>query len=62
MSDRKPDHIRVSFDRSRRIWTIQVMDAEGNQIGAADYAPRKPEAKAMSSRMAAQHRVEVRWT
>jgi hypothetical protein len=32
------------WDRALRLWTLQLMDAEGNQIVSAQYAPRKAEA------------------
>lgn len=32
------------YDRSTRCWVVQVKDAEGNQIGDADYVHSKQEA------------------
>jgi hypothetical protein len=32
------------YDRSLRLWTLLWQDAEGNQIGDAEYFGTKPEA------------------
>jgi len=37
--------IEYWYDRILRLWTILLRDAEGNQIGNAEYEPRILEAK-----------------
>ena len=34
-------HYDISYDRSIRSWTTLVMDADGNQVGSAQYAPTR---------------------
>lgn len=37
------DHITSFYDRHIRLWTCTWHDAEGNQLGCAQYAPRRKE-------------------
>lgn len=34
----------VWYDRHQRVWVVQDMDAEGNQIGNAEFSHRKSDA------------------
>lgn len=47
--------IEYWYDRSLRLWTILLMDAEGNQIGNAEYDARISDALVTCSRLKAEH-------
>lgn len=39
------------YDRNLRLWTCLWLDENGNQLGAAQYAPRRAEMKDLVKRM-----------
>lgn len=49
--------IEYWWDRLSRQWIIQAKDAEGNQVGAAEYAPNKDRLKPVLRVMQDKHKV-----
>lgn len=44
-TDHTPVDVAMWYDRRLRMWTLYPVDAEGNQLREASYAPRKDLAK-----------------
>ena len=40
-TDHTPVDVAMWYDRRLRMWTLYPVDAEGNQLRQASYAPRK---------------------
>lgn len=48
MSEPRTAKVEVWYDRATRSWVVQRLDADGNQIGTADYVHSKREAQALA--------------
>ena len=54
-----PAQVEVWWDQQQQLWTIQLKDHEGNQIGDADHAAQKRDATAHARALAEMRGVEV---
>jgi hypothetical protein len=59
MTAQVPAQVEVWWDPGQRVWTTQLKDVEGNQIGNADHDARKKTAVTAARRLAREQGVEV---
>ena len=52
--DHTPVDVAMWYDRRLRMWTLYPVDAEGNQLRQASYAPRKDKAKILKKDILAE--------
>ena len=41
MNTYEKDNRQVWYDPALRLWTLRTVDADGNQVGEADYSPSR---------------------
>lgn len=59
MTEDVPDFVEVWWDPGQRLWTIQLKDRAGNQIGDAEHAAHKKDAAGRGRQIAHAQNIDV---
>lgn len=58
--DKVVTKVEIWYDKISKVWIVQCKDAEGGQIGNADYAPNKTSARKLRDEYKRKYGLRVR--